>query len=175
MSIRSFNGFNPNINESAYIDEDATVIGKVEIGEDSSVWPRTSIRGDLLSIKIGKASNIQDCSTLHTSEYPRQSGEGFDLQIGDYVTIGHGVVLHGCQIRDKAFIGMGSIILDGAIIESEAFVGAGSLVPSNKTLESGYMYFGSPVKKIRKLTEHERKEILENAKNYIVTKNKYKA
>lgn len=173
--IRSFNGKNPQVAESAYIDESAAVIGDVILGKDTSVWPQVSVRGDLLTISIGKGTNIQDCSTLHTTEYPKDSGEGFPLTIGDNVTVGHGVVLHGCEIKDNCLIGMGSIILDGAIIEPWVFLGAGSLVPPGKVLESGYMYIGSPVKKVRPITDNERKIIKENAEHYVKVKNRYKA
>lgn len=174
-NIREFCGIAPDISETAYIDQSAVVIGKVVIGEDASIWPQVSVRGDLLKITIGKGTNIQDCSTLHTTEYPRNSGEGFALSIGENVTIGHGVILHGCEIKDNSLIGMGAIVLDGAVVEKEVLVGAGSLVPPGKVLESGYMYLGSPVKRIRLLTQEEKEDILANAKNYVSTKNKYKA
>ncbi|MFV9958375.1 MAG: gamma carbonic anhydrase family protein [Francisella endosymbiont of Hyalomma asiaticum] len=87
-----------------------------------------------------KALNIQDCSTLHTTKYLKDFGQGFALSIGDYVTVGHGVVLHGCEIKNNCLIGMGSIIFDGAVVEPWVFLGAGSLVPSGKVLESGYMF-----------------------------------
>ncbi len=173
-SIRKFNNKTPQIVPSAYIDESAVVIGDVIIDEDTSVWPCVSIRGDLLPISIGKSSNIQDCSTLHTTEHPKESGKGFALTIGENVTVGHGVILHGCDIKDNTMIGMGSIVLDGAIVDSWAFVGAGSLVPPGKVLESGFMYMGSPVKKIRPIKEEEKTFIIENAKNYVKNKNKYK-
>lgn len=173
-NIRTFFGKSPSIEESAYIDDSAVIIGDVEIGEDSSVWPQVSIRGDLLKISIGERSNVQDCSTLHTTEYPKGSGEGFDLQIGNDVTIGHGVVLHGCHIKDRTLVGMGAIILDGAVVEEEVFIGAGSLVPPGKILESGYMYVGSPVKKIRPITDKERDIMQGNTAHYVVTKNRYK-
>ncbi len=173
-NIREFYGKKPQIADSVFVDESATVIGDVEIGEDSSIWPQVSVRGDLLKITIGKKSNIQDCSSLHTAEIPHQSGEGFPLTIGDNVIIGHAAVLHGCDIGDSCLIGMGAIVLDGAIIESEVMVGAGSLVPPGKRLESGYMYLGSPVKQIRPLTDKEKKGIVANAENYVLTKNRYK-
>ncbi|QIV95324.1 carbonic anhydrase/acetyltransferase-like protein (isoleucine patch superfamily) [Allofrancisella inopinata] len=173
--IRAFNGKYPEIVESAYIDESAAVIGDVVIKADASIWPQVSVRGDLLKITIGKCSNVQDCSTLHTTEYPKDSGKGYDLKIGDYVTIGHGVVLHGCHIGNNSLIGMGAIVLDGAIVGENVLVGAGSLVPPGKQLESGHMYLGSPVKKIRQLSEKEKQDIIENAKHYVTIKNRYKA
>ncbi|GAB4221772.1 MAG: gamma carbonic anhydrase family protein [Francisella sp.] len=173
--IRSFNGKDPIISPSAYVDESATVIGDVVLNDDASVWPQVSIRGDLLNITIGKGSNIQDCSTLHTTEYPKDSGEGFSLKVGDYVTVGHGVILHGCEIQNNSLIGMGSIILDGAVVESWVIVGAGSLVPPGKVLKSGYLYLGSPVKKIREINDKEKQMIKENAEHYITVKNRYKS
>jgi carbonic anhydrase/acetyltransferase-like protein (isoleucine patch superfamily) len=173
-SIREFNGKKPQICESAYVDEAAVVIGDVIISEDVSIWPCTSVRGDLLRITIGKGSNIQDCSTLHTTEYPKDSGEGFDLVIGENVTIGHGVVLHGCHIGDNSLIGMGSVVFDGAIVQENVFVGAASFVPPGKVLESGYMYLGSPVKKVRPISEKEKQDMLGNATHYVKTKNRYK-
>ena len=174
-NIRNFNGKIPQIAKSAYVDESATVIGDVIIGEDSSIWPQASVRGDLLNITIGKGTNIQDCSALHTTEYPKDSGKGYSLKIGDNVIIGHGAILHGCQICDDALVGMGAIVLDGAIVGKGAFIGAGSLVPPNKELEPYYMYLGSPVKKIRPLNDKEKQDMQKNAKHYITTKNRYKA
>ncbi|AJC48410.1 gamma carbonic anhydrase family protein [Allofrancisella guangzhouensis] len=173
--IRTFNSKHPLIAESAYIDQSAVVIGDVVIKEDTSIWPQVSVRGDLLNISIGKCSNIQDGSVLHTTEYPKDSGDGYDLKIGEYVTVGHGVILHGCHIGNNSLIGMGAIVLDGAVVEESVLVGAGSLVPPGKKLESGYMYLGSPVKKIRLLNEKEKQDIIENAKHYVTTKNRYKA
>ncbi|ABU60639.1 gamma carbonic anhydrase family protein [Francisella tularensis] len=173
--IRSFNDKYPKVADSAYVDESAAVIGDVILKEDSSIWSQVSVRGDLLTITIGKGTNIQDCSTLHTTEYPKDSGQGFALTIGDYVTVGHGVVLHGCEIKNNCLIGMGSIVLDGAVVEPWVFLGAGSLVPPGKTLESGYMYLGSPAKKVRPISEHERQIIKENAEHYVKVKNRYKA
>ena len=173
-SIREFNGKKPQIDPTVYVDEAAVVIGDVIIGEDSSVWPCVSVRGDLLRITIGKCTNIQDCSTLHTSEYPKDSGKGFDLVIGNNVTIGHGVVLHGCHIGDNSLIGMGSIVLDGVVVQENVFIGAASFVPPGKVLESGYMYLGSPVKKIRPISEKEKQDMQGNTTHYVTTKNRYK-
>ncbi len=158
MTIRSFESHTPRIHSSAYIDASAIVIGDVSIGAGSSVWPLTAIRGDIQTITIGKHTNIQDGCVLHVthgSEFTRDP-EGYPLNIGDYVTVGHKAILHACTIGNRCLIGMGAIILDGAIIQSEVMVGAGSLVPPGKTLDSGYLWLGSPVKKTRKLTKKER-------------------
>lgn len=167
MTIRDFEAHSPDIDPSAYIDESAVVIGDVTIGENSSVWPLTVIRGDIQSIRIGKNTNIQDGSILHVthgSEY--STPEGRPLIIGDKVTIGHKAVLHACTIHDLCLIGMGAIVLDAAVIEQEVIVGAGSLVPPGKVLESGYLWVGSPVKKSRKLTDKERQYLAYSAQNY---------
>src|SRR6266849_6832156 len=120
--IRSFRGTAPRIAASAYIDPSAQIIGEVVIGERSSVWPNTSIRGDTGLITIGSESNIQDNSSLHLDA-------GVPLTIGDRVTVGHGVMLHGCTIEDDALIGIGAIVLNGARIGSGSLVAAGALVP----------------------------------------------
>ena len=146
--IHPFKEKKPDIDASALVMESAQVIGDVVIGEESSVWFNAVIRGDVNHIRIGKYTNIQDLSLLHVDR-------GQPCLIGDYVTAGHKVCLHGCVIGDEVVVGMGSVVLSGSRIESRVILGAGSLVPEGKTLESGYLYFGSPVKKIRPLTEAE--------------------
>ena len=168
MTIRSFETHAPDIHPSVYIDESAVVIGQVTIGEKSSVWPLTVIRGDIQSIHIGKCSNIQDGSVLHVthgSEFS-QTLEGYPLSIGDDVTIGHKAILHACTIKNRCLIGMGAIVLDGAVINSDIIVGAGSTVSPGKELESGYLWLGSPVKRIRELTEKELRFLKYSAKHY---------
>ena len=166
MPIRSFNGIKPQIDNQAFIDNMATVSGQVVIGKNSSIWPNVSVRGDLLSITIGENTNIQDNSTIHTTQFTDKPGTGFDTIIGDNVTVGHGAIIHGCHIGNRVLIGMGAIILDGAIIDDDVMVAAGSVVPPGKHLKSGGMYVGSPVKKKRALKISEKKYILTNAKNY---------
>jgi len=138
----------PRVGEQVFVDVSAIVIGQVDIGDHSSVWPHSVLRGDIDKIVIGKYTNIQDLSLLHVDR-------GQPCLIGDYVTAGHKVCLHGCVIGDEVVVGMGSVVLSGSRIESRVILGAGSLVPEGKILESGYLYFGSPVKKIRPLTEAE--------------------
>lgn len=138
----------PRIGEHVFIDVSALVTGQVEIGAHSSVWPHSVLRGDIDKIIVGKYTNIQDLSLLHVDR-------GEPCLIGDYVTAGHKVCLHGCVIGDEVIVGMGSIVLSGAKIQDRVILGAGSLVPEGKVLESGFLYFGSPVKKIRPLTQEE--------------------
>ncbi len=166
MPVRSFNGKTPSIANEAFIDPMATVTGDVSIGKMSSVWPNVSIRGDLLNITVGYKTNIQDNSILHTTQFLDHPGTGYDTRIGDEVTIGHSAVIHGCHIGNRVLIGMGAIILDGAIIENDVIVGAGSLVPPGKTLESGFLYIGSPATQSRPLKDSEKAYIKANAQNY---------
>jgi carbonic anhydrase/acetyltransferase-like protein (isoleucine patch superfamily) len=173
MSIRAFEGITPTLGADVYVDLEACVIGEVVLEDDVSIWPMAVLRGDVNSIRIGKGSNIQDNCTLHVSHKTENQPEGFPLIIGDYVTIGHQVMLHGCHIGNYCLIGMGSIILDGAILEEKVMVGAGTLVPPGKKLESGFLYLGNPVKKVRPLTSEEIAHFEYSAKHYIKLKNQY--
>ena len=167
MAVRPFKEIVPTIAASAYVDEQAAVIGDVVIGENSSVWPMVVIRGDVNHIRIGNYTNIQDGSVLHvTHAHPAAPAGGYPVTIGNEVTVGHNVTLHGCTIGDRSLIGMGAIVLDGAVIESEVLLGAGSLVPPNKVLESGYLWLGNPAKKIRPLTAAEREWFTYSARHY---------
>jgi carbonic anhydrase/acetyltransferase-like protein (isoleucine patch superfamily) len=145
----------------------ATVIGEVSLGTDASVWPGAVIRGDVNSIVIGDASNIQDGSVLHVSHKTPASPAGGPLVIGARVTVGHTVILHACTIGDECLIGMGSIILDRAVIQKQVLLGAGSLVPEGKVLESGYLYLGRPAKRVRELTAEEIAYFNYSAQHYV--------
>ena len=173
MAVRTYLGTAPRIDTSAYVDESAIVIGDVEIGKDCSIWPLTAIRGDVNAIRIGARTNIQDGSVLHVTHPHPSIPDGFGLQVGENVTVGHKVILHGCTIEDNCLIGMGVIIMDGAIIRGGVLVGAGSLVPPGKELESGYLWLGSPVKRVRELKESERQWINYSAGHYVDLKNKH--
>ena len=149
MSIRPFQQHTPTLGERAFVDRSAVVIGDVEIGADSSIWPLTVIRGDMHRIRIGARTSVQDGCVLHITHAGPFNPEGFPLLIGDDVTIAHKVMLHGCTVANRILIGMGSIVMDGAVIEDDVIVGAGSLVPPGKRLASGFLYVGSPVKQVR--------------------------
>ena len=151
--VRSFNNTNPIIDKTAYIDEQSTVIGNVKIGKDSAIWPQVVVRGDINSIVIGDRTNIQDGSILHVTHASDFCPSGYSLSIGNDVTVGHSAVIHACTIKDTVLIGMGSIILDGAIINSNCMLAAGALVGPGKELESGFLYVGSPSKKLIELSE----------------------
>ena len=172
-NIRSFENHMPQLADSVFVDESAVVTGNVSIGEDSSIWPCCSVRGDIHSISIGARSNIQDGSILHVTHDSEYAPGGNKLTVGDDVTVGHNVVLHACTVEDLCLIGMGSIVLDGAVVQSGAMVGAGSLVPPNKVLEGGYMWLGSPVKKIRELTDNEKAFLEYSARHYVKLKDRH--
>ncbi len=174
MSIRPFNNMTPTIVESAYVDEDAVVIGDVHIGEQSSIWPGAVIRGDVNYIRIGHSSNIQDGSILHVTAPNEDNPEGLPLIIGNNVTVGHGVILHACTVEDACLVGMGATVLDGAILREKTLLAAGSLVPPGKELEGGYLWMGSPAKKVRVLTKMELQFFQKSCKKYMALSGQYK-
>ena len=167
MTLRDFQTHSPNIDASAYVDETALVIGEVSIGLQSSVWPMSVLRGDVNSITIGAESNIQDGSVLHVSHRNAHNPDGHPLVIGDRVTVGHKVILHGCRIGNECLIGMGSVVMDGVVVEERVLIGAASLVPPGKRLQSGYLYLGNPVRRIRQLTEQELDYFAYSAQHYV--------
>jgi carbonic anhydrase/acetyltransferase-like protein (isoleucine patch superfamily) len=166
-SIEPFNGIYPELAEGAWVHPRATVIGEVSLGENASVWPGAVVRGDVNSIHIGAATNIQDNSVLHVSHKTAADPLGGPLVIGARVTVGHSVILHACTIEDECLIGMGSIILDRAVVKKHVLLGAGSLVPEGKVLESGHLYLGSPARKVRELTPEEIAYFNYSAEHYI--------
>lgn len=170
MAIRKYQQHVPQLGERAFVDASAVVIGDVELGEDSSVWPLTVIRGDMHRIRIGARTSVQDGSVLHITHAGPFNPDGYPLVIGDEVTVGHKVTLHGCTLGNRILVGMGSIVMDGAVVEDEVIIGAGSLVPPGKRLESGYLYVGSPVKQARALTDKERNFFSYTAGNYVKLK-----
>ncbi|WP_436322859.1 gamma carbonic anhydrase family protein [Vibrio cidicii] len=172
-STRSYKGIYPQIGARVYIDSSSVLVGDIQIGDDSSIWPLVAARGDVNHIRIGERSNIQDGSVLHVTHKNAANPDGYPLLIGNDVTVGHKVMLHGCTIKDRVLVGMGAIVLDGVIIEEEVMIGAGSLVPPGKVLESGYLYVGSPVKQARPLTDKERAFLQKSADNYVQNKNDY--
>ncbi len=165
--VRPFLNHIPQIHESCLIDETSVIIGEVSLAEDVSVWPYAVLRGDVNSISIGARSNVQDGSVLHVSHKNAEKPEGSLLIIGEDVTVGHKVMLHGCRIGDRVLIGMGTIILDDTVVENDVMIGAGSLVPPRKRLESGYLYVGSPVKQVRMLTEKEKEFLKYSSAHYV--------
>jgi carbonic anhydrase/acetyltransferase-like protein (isoleucine patch superfamily) len=173
MTIRAFESDIPNIAASVFIDDSAVVTGNVIIGADSSVWPMCSVRGDIHFIRIGERTNIQDGSVLHVTHDSEFAPGGHGLTIGNDVTIGHNAVVHACTVEDLCLIGMGAVVLDGAVVCSGAMVGAGSLVPPGKRLEGGYLWLGSPVKRVRELSEKEMAYLRYSATHYVSLKNRH--
>lgn len=171
MAVRVYQGHTPELGAGVYVDPAAVVIGRVRIGNDSSVWPATVVRGDINAIEIGQCTNVQDGSVLHVTHDSRFDPGGHPLRVGSYVTVGHRVVLHACSIGDYCLIGMGSVVLDGAVLAPRAMVGAGSLVPPGKQLEGGFLWLGSPVRKTRPLTEMEVAFLEYSASHYVDLKN----
>ncbi|RXJ98421.1 gamma carbonic anhydrase family protein [Arcobacter sp. CECT 8986] len=164
--ILKFKEFYPQIDKKAWIAPSADLIGNIEIGEDSSVWFGCVLRADINKIKIGKKSNIQDLSMIHTD---------VDTQtiIGDNVTIGHKVMLHGCTIKNNCLIGMSATILDNAVIGEGSIVGANSLVTQGKEFPPNSLIMGSPAKVVRQLTSEDVEKLINHAAHYVEYKNDY--
>lgn len=174
MTIRAYLNHVPQLGERVYVDEAAVVIGKVNLADEVSIWCGAVVRGDVNTIQIGKRSNVQDGSVLHVTGGSANHPAGSPLIIGEDVTIGHHVTLHGCIIGNRVLVGMGAIVLDDAVIEDEVIIGAGSLVPPRKRLQSGLMYMGSPAKAVRELTEAEKAFLRQSAQNYVATAAAYR-
>lgn len=165
--ILSYLGYTPSIDTSAFVAPDAVVTGDVVIGEETSIWFGTKIRGDVAPTRIGKRVSVQDLSVLHQS--PNQP-----LIIEDDVTIGHQATIHSAILRKNCLIGMGSLILDGAEIGEGAFIGAGSLIPPGKVIPPGVMAFGRPAKVIRPLNDHDLSEMVRIRREYVEKGQYYK-
>ena len=172
--VYNFKNFRPKIGKNTWIAPSADVIGDVEIGEDSSIWFGTVIRGDVHYIKIGSRTSIQDLSMVHITHHKKADrSDGSPTIIGDDVTIGHRVMLHGCTIEDACLIGMSATILDNAVIGKESIVGAGSLVTKGKVFPPRSLILGSPAKVVRELTDVEVQELYASASRYVEFKNDY--
>jgi len=175
MAIRSYKGVAPLFNASVYVDQSSVLIGNITIGDNSSVWPLVAARGDVNHIRIGQRTNIQDGCILHLSRASKDNPNGYPLIIGDDVTVGHKVMLHGCVLGNRILVGMGAIVMDNVVVEDDVIIGGGSLVPPNKRLESGYLYVGSPAKQARPLTQQELTFLKISAENYVSLKDEYLA
>ncbi|MGE5154808.1 MAG: gamma carbonic anhydrase family protein [Bdellovibrio bacteriovorus] len=165
--LRSFEGQSPRLAEGVWVDETAVVIGDVTLGPGASVWPHCVIRGDIHRIEIGAATNIQDGSILHVSHDSRFMPGGAPLILHERVTVGHQVVLHGCEIGELCLIGIGARVLDRAVIEPHTLLGAGTLVPPGRVLQGGYLYLGAPAERARILTDRELEYLEYVAVNYV--------
>lgn len=157
------------------MDPSAVVIGDVVLGEESSLWPMVVARGDVNAIRIGSRTNVQDGSVLHVTHDHGEHPGGHPLSIGNEVTVGHNVTLHGCTVGDRCLIGMGAIVLDGAVLEPDVLVGAGSLVPPGKVLGGGALWLGSPVRRVRALTPEEIHRLAYSADHYVRLAGEYRS
>ena len=167
--IRPYQGKHPQIAATAYVDSASVIIGDVVIGEDASVWPLCVVRGDVNFIRIGARTNIQDGSTLHVmkDEYP--------LILGDDITVGHSVTLHGCTIERHCLVGIGAIVLNGAVVGEESIVAAGALVTEGMQVPPRSVVMGAPAKVKREVTEEERAGLRQYAERYVRYKDEYRA
>jgi carbonic anhydrase/acetyltransferase-like protein (isoleucine patch superfamily) len=165
--IRTYKGVLPTIAKSCYVDESAQIIGDVILGENASVWMNAVLRGDVNAIRVGANSNVQDCSVLHGMK------EKYAVTIGEWVTVGHSVTLHGCTIGDRCLIGMGAVILNNAKIGEGSIIAAGTVIPENTVVEPRSLWMGVPGQLRRKLGEEEQEMILRYAKNYLEYKEQY--
>lgn len=167
--VRNFKGVKPKLGTGVWIAPTATVIGDVELGENANVWFGTVIRGDVFPIRVGRGTNIQDNCVLHVS------GGEHPTTVGEDVTVGHGVTLHGCTIGDRALVGIGSIVLDGAVVGEEAMIGAGSLVTPGTVIPPRVLALGSPCRVKRPLTEQELAHLQVSAPHYVQLAQSYAA
>ncbi len=165
--IRTYQGKTPEVPETCYVDESAQLIGDVILGEHASIWMNAVLRGDVHEIRVGHYSNVQDGSILHGMK------EQYGVYVGDYVTVGHNVILHGCKIDSRCLIGMGSIILNGAVVGSGSIIAAGTLIPEKTVVEPNSLWMGSPGKFRRKLNKDDEAMILRYVENYLGYKKSY--
>lgn len=172
-NIRTYRNVHPKLGTNTFIDPTSVIIGDVSIGNESSVWPLVAIRGDVNHITIGERSNIQDGTIVHVSRKSPLTPKGFPTIIGNDVTVGHKVMLHGCELKNRILVGMGAIVMDGVVVEDDVIIAAGSLVPPRMHLLSGYLYKGSPAKQARLLTSDEIGFLKTTAANYVKLKDEY--
>src|ERR1035437_10858564 len=163
----------PVVGKDVFLHPSCQIIGDVKLGDDSSIWCNTVLRGDVNRIVIGRGTNVQDLTMGHVSHKTAEKPDGSPLIIGDYVTVGHSVILHGCTIGNECLIGMGSISMDVVVMPERVMIGAGSLVSPGKVLESGMLYMGRPAKAVRALTEEETAYLRYSAGYYIRVKDNY--
>ncbi|MES2740223.1 MAG: gamma carbonic anhydrase family protein [Pseudomonadota bacterium] len=173
MPLAPYLDSSPQLGRRVMAHASAHIIGDVRIGDDSSIWCNAVLRGDVHHIRIGHCSNIQDFAMGHVSHKNPAKPAGSPLIIGDHVTIGHSVILHGCTVGDACLVGMGSIIMDDAVLEPQVMLGAGSLVAPGKVLASGYLYVGRPAVAVRALTAEEIAYLTYSAEHYVRLKDNY--
>jgi carbonic anhydrase/acetyltransferase-like protein (isoleucine patch superfamily) len=173
ISLRSFQGKTPDIGQRVLIDPSAVVLGEVTLEDDVSVWPQVAIRGDMHRIRVGARTSVQDGSVLHITHAGPFNSEGWPLDIGCDVTIGHSAVLHGCTVGNRVLVGMSATVMDGAVVEDDVVIAAGTLVTPGKRLRSGYLYSGIPAREVRQLSEKELAYFNYSANNYVRLKDQH--
>lgn len=166
MILKKYDGKLPKVSDEAYVADNAVLTGDIEIADDANIWFGAVMRGDINSIRVGKGTNIQDLTMVHADI-------GCPTELGDYVTIGHSCIIHGCVIEDRVLVGMGSTVMNGAVIGKNSIIGAGSLVTEGKQIPSGVLVMGRPAKVIRELTEEEIGKLQEAADHYVQTSKVY--
>jgi carbonic anhydrase/acetyltransferase-like protein (isoleucine patch superfamily) len=169
MALRRFRDQSPRVHPSCFVEDSAQVIGDVELGEDTSVWFNSVLRGDVNAIRIGRRTNIQDLTMIHVTS------NRFSTSLGDDVTVGHHVVLHGCTVGNRVLVGMGAIVMDDVEIGDDCIIGAGTLLTPGTKVPPGSLVVGSPGKVKRPLTDEERIFLLESAKHYVRTASDHRA
>lgn len=174
MSLRPYLDQFPTLGERVYVDPAATVIGKVTLGDDVSIWPGCVVRGDVNFIEIGARTNVQDGTVIHVShDGPHAKLGGFATVIGEDVTIGHKAIVHACRIEDAVLIGMGAVLLDGAVVRKHGFVGAGALIAPGKVVGEAELWLGNPARKVRVLSDAEIEGLYYSAQHYVRLKDHY--
>jgi carbonic anhydrase/acetyltransferase-like protein (isoleucine patch superfamily) len=173
VNIRTYRTFTPVLGARVFVDPTAVVIGRVKIGDDSSIWPTAVVRGDVHNIEIGERTSVQDGSVVHVTHDGPYAPGGRSTIIGSDVTVGHRVTLHACTIGNKCLVGMGSVVLDNVVTEELVMIGAGSVVPPGRRLETRSLYVGSPARKVRDLTQPEIDFFTYSAAHYVHLKDEY--
>lgn len=175
MPIEAYRDTLPTLGREVFVHAGAWIIGDVVLGDRVSIWPGAVLRGDVNSIRVGAESNVQDNSVLHVSHRRESEPAGAALEIGARVTVGHGVILHGCRVGDECLVGMGALVMDHAVLEPRVLLAAGSLVPEGRVLESGWLYLGRPAEKVRRLTADELAHFAYQARRYVTLAAEYRA
>lgn len=173
MSVRPYRDIRPEVGRGVWIDPAATVIGRVTIGEDASLWPGVIVRGDVNWITIGARTNIQDGSVLHVGSARLAGGDGIPCIVGEECSIGHAAVVHACTLGRRCLVGMGAILMDGAVVGDECIIGAGALVTAGTVIPPRTLWVGSPARQRRALDEKEIAFLAESAAHYVALKDDY--
>ncbi len=173
MNVRPFRGWTPEVGRGAWVDPAATVIGRVTIGADASLWPGVVVRGDVNRISIGARTNIQDGTVVHVGSARLAGGDGIACVVGEECSIGHAVVLHACTLGKRCLVGMGAIVMDGAVLGDESIVGAGALVTAGTKVPPRTLWVGSPARQRRALSAKEIAFLAESAAHYVELKDDY--